>query len=98
MSAERDVTQEGSREQKWKSVMVGLGGSKKAILAWCHYWIIPQVCSYLYKINYKQLLRLVIEKHLSNLSSKNLPFEANVIRFSSNCHFDLTFQGNTVIV
>ena len=31
--AERDVTQEGSRERTWQSVMVGVRASKKAILA-----------------------------------------------------------------
>ena len=41
--AERDVTQEGCREQTWQTVMVGVGGSKKAIIAWRNYWIAPLV-------------------------------------------------------
>ena len=46
--AERDVTQESSREQTRHSVMVGvggagLGGSKKVILVWRNYWITPGV-------------------------------------------------------
>ena len=36
-----DVTKEVSREKTWQSVMVGVGGSKKAILAWRNYLIIP---------------------------------------------------------
>ena len=38
---ERDVTQEGSREQTLQSVMVGVAESKKIILAWRNYWIAP---------------------------------------------------------
>ena len=43
--AKRDVTQEGSREQTWQSLMVvvgggwKVGGSEKVILAWRDYWI-----------------------------------------------------------
>ena len=39
--AERDATQEGSGEQTWQIVMVGVGGSKRAILVWRNYWIDP---------------------------------------------------------
>ena len=49
--AERDVTQESSREQTRHSVIVGVGGGagaglsgwKKAILVWRNYWITPGV-------------------------------------------------------
>ena len=40
--AERDVTQEGSCEQTWQSVMVRGRWVKKAILGWYNYWITPK--------------------------------------------------------
>ena len=55
--AELGVTQEGSREQTWQSVMVGVGGSKKAILAGCNYWIAPHTKKGLMRWNPVEKLR-----------------------------------------